>query len=198
MPLLKGTQSAMRPLWPGHYFCRFEKRLPQPEIKSTRPIHLEIRFNPTKCFIRSTIFYWKSLFEQTFTHLITLFYHIWLKTVFKETWTEEMRNAYMPGGRNRFRLPKYQEKWISNIDEQIFLIYISGKWMKKVRYIWKIKRSRPWTFNTGQSLRLRAISHLYWSSNSEVFVDVWLPWKIPSVNSQWYIKNECSVVAYGL
>ena len=42
-----GTQSAMGPRWPGHYFCQFEKRLPQPEIKSTRPIHLEIHFNPT-------------------------------------------------------------------------------------------------------------------------------------------------------
>ena len=27
-----------------HYFCQFEKRLPQPEIKSTRRIHLEIPF----------------------------------------------------------------------------------------------------------------------------------------------------------
>ena len=30
----------------------------------------------------------------------------------------------------------------------------------------------------------------------KVFVDVWLPWKNPSVKySQWYIKNECSDVA---
>ena len=29
----------------GHYFCQFEKRLPQPEIKCTRRIYLEIRFN---------------------------------------------------------------------------------------------------------------------------------------------------------
>ena len=43
---IKGTQSAMWPHWPGHYFCQFEKRLPQPEIKSTRQIHLEIGFNP--------------------------------------------------------------------------------------------------------------------------------------------------------
>ena len=45
--IIKGTPSAMGPRWPGHYFCQFEKRLPQPEIKYTRPIHLEIRFNPT-------------------------------------------------------------------------------------------------------------------------------------------------------
>ena len=37
----------MGPRWPGLYFCEFEKRLPQPEIKPTRPIQLEIRFNPT-------------------------------------------------------------------------------------------------------------------------------------------------------
>ena len=33
--------------------------------------------------------------------------------------------------------------------------------------------SRPWTFDN-DSCRLRVISHLYWWSNSEVFVDVWL------------------------
>ena len=37
----------MEPRWPGQYFSQFEKRLPQPEIKSTHLIHLEIRFNPT-------------------------------------------------------------------------------------------------------------------------------------------------------
>ena len=45
--------------------------------------------------------------------------------------------------------------------------------MEKVTYVWKIKLSRPWTFNN-DSCRLRVISHLYWWSNSEVFVDVWL------------------------
>ena len=54
--------------------------------------------------------------------------------------------------------------------------------MEKVTYIWKIKGSRPWSFHTVQSLRLRAISHLYWCSNSEVFVNVWLPWKNPALN----------------
>ena len=44
---LKASQSAMGLHWPGLYFRQFEKRLPQPEIKSTRPIHLEIHFNPT-------------------------------------------------------------------------------------------------------------------------------------------------------
>ena len=39
--LVKGTQSAMGPRWPGHYFCQFEKRLPQPEIEPKRRIHLK-------------------------------------------------------------------------------------------------------------------------------------------------------------
>ena len=42
---LKGTQSAVGLHWPGHYFCQFEKHLPQPTIKCTCRIHLEIRFN---------------------------------------------------------------------------------------------------------------------------------------------------------
>ena len=44
---LKASQSAMGLRWPGLYFRQFEKCLPQPETKSTRPIHLEIHFNPT-------------------------------------------------------------------------------------------------------------------------------------------------------
>ena len=44
--------------------------------------------------------------------------------------------------------------------------------MKKVTYVWKIKLSRPWTFDN-DSCRLRIISHL-WRSNSKAFVDVWL------------------------
>ena len=47
---LRGTQSAMGPRWPGHYFCQFEKRLPQPEIKPTRPIHDTSR-NPLQFYL---------------------------------------------------------------------------------------------------------------------------------------------------
>ena len=31
----------MGPHWPGHYFCHFEKSLPQPEIKWTRRLDVE-------------------------------------------------------------------------------------------------------------------------------------------------------------
>ena len=51
---LKRTQLAiMGQRWPGHYFnCQFEKRLPHPEIKCTRRIHLEIRW------ISCLVFHW--------------------------------------------------------------------------------------------------------------------------------------------
>ena len=70
---LKGTQSAMGPRWPAHYFCQIEKRLPQPEIRTTRRIHLEISFNLALCFIRSSIFELKSIFEQTLLIVLHFF-----------------------------------------------------------------------------------------------------------------------------
>ena len=41
----------MGPHWPGHYFCRFEKHLPQPEINSMRRIHLEITILERQYFV---------------------------------------------------------------------------------------------------------------------------------------------------
>ena len=175
---LKGTESAMGPRWPVHYFFPFEKRLPQPEIKCTRRIHKDIRYNLAKCSIRSSIFYRKPLFEQTLTHPMTLFYHIWLKTVSKGTWTEEVRNLV---GAGRVKSPSFS-KIIKEMNQQ--------HWRTNNRfiYVWKIKLSRPWTFDN-DSCRLCIIFHLYWWSNSEVFVDVWHSWTKPSVNSQWYIEK---------
>ena len=37
-------------------------------------------FSLAWCLIRSSIFYWKPLFQQTFTHPTTVFYHIRLNT----------------------------------------------------------------------------------------------------------------------
>ena len=45
LSLVKETQSAMEPQWPGHCFCQFEKHLAQPKIKCMCRIHLEIHFN---------------------------------------------------------------------------------------------------------------------------------------------------------
>ena len=67
-----------------------------------------------------------------------------------------------------------------------YMLCIFGKTMEKVSYIWKIKLSRPWTvqFLTSTDVRIRNYSSMFG-----------FPWKNPSVNSQWYIKNECSDVA---
>ena len=60
----KGTQSAMWPRWPGHYFCQFEKSLPQPEIKWTRRLHLEIRFSLSVSF--DPRYFTENLFLENF------------------------------------------------------------------------------------------------------------------------------------
>ena len=62
----------MGPRWPGHYFYQFEKRLPQTEIKCTRWINLEIRFNLALCFIRSSIFYRKTSFWVNFNSFLDI------------------------------------------------------------------------------------------------------------------------------
>ena len=41
----------MGPHWPGHYFCQFEKHLPQPKINSMRRIHLEITILERQYFV---------------------------------------------------------------------------------------------------------------------------------------------------
>ena len=87
----------MGPRWPGHYFWEFEKLLPQPEIKSTRRIHLEIGFNPTWCFIRSSIFYWKSLLSKLLLILLHYFIIFGLKQYSKKheqkRWETRRRRA---------------------------------------------------------------------------------------------------------
>ena len=60
---------------------------------------------------------------------------------------------------------------------------------------WKIKLSRPWNFDN-DSCRLCVISHLYWWSNSEVFVDVWL-FLDKSIGEFWMLYKTC-VPWYGL
>ena len=70
---------------------------------------------------------------------------------------------------------KITRERISNIGEQIIAIYIwkiDGK-----GYIY-LENQAFSSLNLWQWFRLRAISHLYWCSNSEVFVDVWLSLKV--------------------
>ena len=60
--------------WPRHQFCKFEKRLSQPEMKCTRRIHLEIRsvlptvlFDP-RSFTENLFFY--SSFYNIVSYLV--------------------------------------------------------------------------------------------------------------------------------
>ena len=55
--------------------------LMQPEIKVTRRVHLEIRFNLRSVLLDFQSFTEKPVFECAFAHPMLLFYHIWLKTV---------------------------------------------------------------------------------------------------------------------
>ena len=48
-------------------FCQFEKRLPQPEIKGTRRIHPEIRFN-----LPSVLLDFQSFIENLFLSMLLL------------------------------------------------------------------------------------------------------------------------------
>ena len=78
---IKGTQSALPPHWPGHYFPNFEKSSPQPEIKVTHQVLLKIHFNPRSVLLNFQSLPKKTVFECAFVHPMILFYRIWLKTV---------------------------------------------------------------------------------------------------------------------
>ena len=85
---LKGTQSAMGPRWPGHCFCPVWKA-----FTSTRnQMYPSDTFrNPLQsCLVFHSILdpLLKISFSVNFYSSITLFYHIWLETVFKGTWIE--------------------------------------------------------------------------------------------------------------
>ena len=76
-----------------------------------------------------------------------------------------------------------------------YSLYIFGKLMEKVTYIWKIKLSQPWTFdNDSDLMQLRTSTDVQIRKYSSMFG---FPWKNPSVNSQsWHIKRW--VLWYGL
>ena len=97
-PLVKGTQSAMGSRWPGHYFCQFEP------FTSTRnqSYASDTSRNPLQsCLVSHSILDLllnrKPLFEQTFAHPITLFYHIFLKNSIQRNTNRKGKS--MGGGR---------------------------------------------------------------------------------------------------
>ena len=89
---LKETQSAMGPRWPGHYLSdwkgftstrnqNYASDTPRNQLQSCLVFHSILD-------LLIKIYFWAN-----FTHRITFFYRTWLKTVFKGTWTKEVRNA---------------------------------------------------------------------------------------------------------
>ena len=114
-------------------------------------------------FIRSSIFYRKPLFEQTLTHPMSSFYHIWLKQFPKEHELKRWETRRRRAGEIAFVYQNNKKRWINNIGEQIIVIYI-----------WKFD-GKGYACLENQAFfgydlcRLRVISHLHWWSNSEVF-----------------------------
>ena len=62
-------------------FVNFEKRPPQPEIKSTRRTYLN-PLQSSQCFIGFSIFYWEPVSEYAFAHPMVLSYGIILAISF--------------------------------------------------------------------------------------------------------------------
>ena len=153
--------------WPDHFFCQFEKRLPQPEIKCTRRIHLEIRFNLTLCFIRSSNLLQKTSFWTNFNSFFDIILSYLVKNSIQRNMNRRGEKRVGAGERNRLRLPKYQKKWINNIGEQIIVIFINleNRW-KRLHMLGK-----PSFLDLEPSTMIHA-DHLCRWSNSEVFVDV--------------------------
>ena len=60
---IQGTQYALGPCWPEHYFSHFEKSSPQPEIKA----HLEILSN-----FRSVLLDFQSFTEKLILSVLLL------------------------------------------------------------------------------------------------------------------------------
>jgi len=75
--LVKGLKGHSQ-LWDraDHQFSHFEKSSLQPEIKETRRVHLEIRFNLCSVSLDFQSFSKKLVFECAFAHPMILFYHI--------------------------------------------------------------------------------------------------------------------------
>ena len=160
----------MGPCWPGHYFSQFEKRLPQPEIKTSRnPLQSYLVFHSILDLLLK-ISFWVNVYSS---------YDIILSYLVKSSIKRNVnRRGEKRAGAGREKSPKItremnQKHWWAIT---VIYMYLENGW-KRLHIFGNssLLNREP----VVQSLRLRAISHLYWCSNSEVFVDVWLPWKNP-------------------
>ena len=150
--------------------CQFEKHLPQPEIKCTHRIHLGI------CLVFHSIT--DLLLETPFWANFYSSYYIILSYLVKNSIQRNVnrrgeKHLLMLGGRNRLCLPKIitremnKKQWWAN--NHYFIYKYLENWWKVFIYLENKTFS---TLNLQQWFRLPVISHLYWCSNSAVFVDV--------------------------
>ena len=117
---VKGTQSVIGLHSPGHYFCQFDKHLPQPKIKCMRWI--QSRNQLRYCLV----------------------FHLILDLILKTSFWANFYISY----KVLSYLVQHSIKRNMNFAEQIIVIYIVylENWWRKVTYIWKLILSRPWTF----------------------------------------------------
>ena len=170
---LKGTQSAMGPRWPGHLsvWKAFTSTRNQIYLLDTSTNALQF------CSVFNSIL--DLLMKTSFTaNSSNSSCHIILSYLVKNCIQRNMnRRGEKRVGAVRETSPSFAKitrERISNIGEQIIVIYIwkiDGK-----GYIY-LENQAFSPLNLRQWFRLLAISHLYWCLNSEVFVDVWIPWK---------------------
>ena len=132
----------------------------------------------------SSIFYWKPLFGQTFTHSITLLCHIWLKTVSKGAWETRRRREGGGGGVEKLplftKVTREMNQWHWQANNRY--IYSENRWKSLHILVKKKKLSRPWAFDndpdfvsllTSSDVRIRKYSSMFGFS-----------WTNPLVNSQ--------------
>ena len=155
---LKGAQSVIGLCWPGHYFCQFDKHLPQPKTKCMR-------------WIQSRNLLWYCLVFHLILDLIlkTSFWanfyttHKVLSYLVKHSIQRNMKRSSGKcegAGQGKLITEKKRNESITLQNNHHYINCIIGKLMEKC-YIY-LKSQVFLTLNLRQWFRIRVISHLYW------------------------------------
>ena len=175
--------------WPGHYFSQFDKHLPQPEIKCMHWIHLEIHFKLAwrfiRCSISCSILYWKPLCRANFYSSHTVLSYLVKHSI--------QRNIKKSSGKCE---GARQEKLFTK-KKRNESITLQSKSLLYTSYNWKINGERLHIFEKSSFLNLKPLAMIQNSCHCSrlLILQIWKfgsPWTRPSVNSQWFIKKECS------
>ena len=182
---LKGAQSVIGLCWPGHYFCQFDKHLPQPK---------------TKCmhWIQSRNLLWYCLVFHLILDLI-------LKTSFwANFYTTHKVLSYLVKHSIQRNMKRSSGKCEDAGQEKLITekkrnesITLQNKSSLYKLYNWKIDGEMLHIFEKSSFLDLEPSAMIQNSRHFSplLILQIWKfgsPWPSPSVNSQWYLKNECS------